>query len=391
MKQVRALRLAAATVLGFGFAAVFSTQAASIALSRKAPESALSLLPFNGLAQESLAITEFLSTQDDRGNVGYEIEEAKEWALLAYLSEPLAPQALAILALSQRDGEARLQIVEVGSELNRREPRFQAVVLQEQVAAGDYSGAVSTLDRILRVRPSSSPDLFPELLTVFVQDGAIEEFSRILDGGSPWHHAFYEYAVRQPSALANLLALRERQSFNDVKLDQALLVNLVAEGEIERAYGFYREILRGNQSHMSDEISNWSTTFAPFEWKLVNEVGLRAQVSANFDELEVKVRPGRGGVVASRLFEAPRAPFVLEIHHRELSTQALKDIDIGVRCVGDPLPILDSALADQGGGYQVSQLPTSCAFIEIVVEARAWSGRQALSAEIQSVSMRVAE
>lgn len=388
MASVNRIRLAVSTVAGLALAAGLAVQSAGIALTRKAPATAVSLFPRNGLADENLAASAFLSASEGLvpGEVG--MATARRWAVSAYELEPLVPDAHAILALAQSEAEVRSKIVRFASQLDRRSSKLQAVVLQEQVNAQDYPGAVATLDRILRVQPSRAPELFPTLLPVFVREGAVDEFARILDGTSPWHQDFYRYAAMQPIALPNLLELRRRVSFEDRELDQLLLKNLAAAGELELAYGFYQDLDSGDAAELAMGKLDWDAKFAPFEWVFSDRVGLRAQPSLNEEGIEISVRPGKGGVVARRLIKTPTTPFVLEVIHNMQSSNALEDIDIGLRCAGaDKAVLLDRSLGSQGDGYDIAKQPASCTFLELTIKARAWSGRSALKGRLDSIRM----
>ena len=389
MKTAHPLRLIVCAVLSLAFALGLAVQSAGIALTRKAPETAVSLFPLNGMAQEDFASSAFLSVAEGLVPAEVGMPIAEQWALEAYRMEPLAPEALAILAMAEEDESVRSEIVSLASNMDRRNPRLQAVVLQERVAQQDYSGAIATLDHILRVRPSRSEELFPSLIPLFARKGAVEEFARILDGTSPWHEIFFRYAVREPTALSNLLELRKRVSFDNEQLDQTLLKNLVTEGELDAAYGFYRRLNGAEPSGMTERALDWESTFAPFEWAFSDRRGLRAQPSLSSDRLEISVKPGEGGVVARRLIKAPTSSFVVAVDHDIVSSQTQEDISIGLRCGGaDRALVLDRNLASQGAGFEIASLPEACSFIEILIEARAWSGRPALNAEIKRVRIR---
>ena len=99
------------------------------------------------------------------------------------------------------------------------------------------------------------------------------------------------------------------------------------------------------------------------------------------------VKPGKGGVVASRLMRAPGTPFWLLVEHSIGAQRALLDIDVLVKCAGQPSAILEANLVRQGNGYRIDNLPSDCAFIEIAIAARAWSGRSALNENIEAVEV----
>jgi|TARA_R100000501_G_C2631092_1_gene126894 tetratricopeptide (TPR) repeat protein len=380
-------RFAAVLAISVALAGSLAAQSAGIAFTRKASAFALTLFPSNALAREELA-SHALFASDGIVTSELGMQTAKTWAIQAYRKEPLTPEAHAVLAVTEPNEGIRSEIVSLALEMNRRNSKLQAVILQEQVAAQDYLGAVATLDRILRVRPSKYQELFPILLDVFIRKGAADEFAEILDGTSLWHRAFFQYAVKQPSALLNLLEVRKQVSFENAGLDEALIKNLVAEGEFDAAFDLYEKLKGNSRSYTVSEKLVWSSTYSPFEWTYIDQAGFRAQPSLNSDQLEISIRPGKGGVVARRLIEAPETPFKLIVEHGMTSRQILEDIDISLRCVGGSLPFFDRSLAEQDDGIQIDSLPSSCSFVEIAIGARAWSGRSSLRAEIGSLRIR---
>ena len=382
MKVARPVRLGVAITLGLVLAAVLGAQSAGIALTKKAPDTAIAAFPLNGLAYENIASAVFLATTEATGSPEEGAKAARPWALEAFRLEPLVPKAHAILALAEDDPEKRKQILDAALALNRREPRLQAVVLQQQVADANYPAAIASLDRILRVKPSQYNELFPVLINVFAQEGATDEFAKILDGSSEWHGRFFRFAASQPSALRNMAELRRKMSFDDEVTDRALLRSLVREGDVATAYSLYQRIAGADAT---DAVGAWSSDYPPFDWSLTDEAGLRAQPSLTGKGLEISVKPGKGGVVARRLIRAPATPFAIAVDHTIERQQALQDIDITVRCAGQSDEILNANLVRQNDGYRIDSLPDECNFIEIGLEARAWSGRSAVNEEIEAI------
>ena len=180
MKFAHPFRFAALLVISVALAVSLAAQSAGIALTRKAPAFALTLFPLNALAREELASQALFASE---GIVTSEsvTQKARKWAIQAYREEPLTPEAHAVLALTEPDERIRSEIVSLASQMNRRNSKLQAVILQEQVTAQDYPGSVATLDRILRVRPSRYQELFPTLLPVFIREGAADDDGDVLE------------------------------------------------------------------------------------------------------------------------------------------------------------------------------------------------------------------
>ncbi|SFP44387.1 hypothetical protein [Qipengyuania nanhaisediminis] len=362
--------------LGLGF------QSAGIALTSKQPEIAARLFPLNGLARENIASEKYASSAVLSQEPEAAARSAEMWARLAYLKEPLTPNSLAILALATDQGKARSTVVDLASTLNRRELTLQGLVLQEQVLAENYGGAVGTIDEILRVRPARSGELFPVLLSVFVQEGAVEEFSRVLDGSSPWHKRFVSYAIGQPKALANLVELRSRQSFDDQKLDQTLLRNLVSGGDLEASYALYRRLSGEGSAERSNQVLSWISTFEPFDWSFVDSAEFRAQTSQNSDNLELYIRPGNGGTFAKRTISPPEVPFTISATHEIRPSNLSQDVKLVLTCVGSGEQIMEVPFGEREISHSITRLPSGCSYLELGLHGRAWSGKSALKGEI---------
>lgn len=387
MKLGKPIRFAIICLLGLLLAVGLAFQSASIALVHKAPERAIAFFPLNGLAEENFASAVFKSSLSVLGEHQRAAQNAEQWARLSYLHEPLTPKSLAILAMSERKLEAQTKIVGLSSRLNRREPLLQALVLQEYVSTNNYRGVVKTLDRILRVRPSKSTELFPILLNVFSQEGSVGEFEKILDGTSPWHQQFIRFALGQPSALPNLFQLRKRVSFQDQKLDQALLWGLAKEGDLNAAASLYDLWATPAGAHSNDSLG-WGSTFVPFDWRLIDNADFRAQRSLDSDKLELYVRPGSGGVFASRILETPKAPFSISAKQQISHPNLVKDVKITLSCAPRNAAFSEDTFKQSGLYVPVKAVPDDCPFMEISLSARAWSGQSALRGTISPLVIK---
>lgn len=383
MKLANPLRFTLSTLGCLVLAIALAAQTAGVVLTHKEPVMAAMLFPLNGAAQEQVSAAIFSSSIAMDSEPEHSARIAKNSALTAYRKEPLSPEAHAILALAQKSRKKRSRLIEIASELDRREPTLQALVLQEHVQAKSYASSVRTLDEILRVRPARSAELFPVLLSVFVQPGAASDFVGVLDGTSPWHNRFVNFAVNQPSALKNLVELRYRVDFQDLKFDQALIRNLVRQGELEYGYDFYNRLVSGRSAHSGEENSGWTSTYGPFDWRLTEDSDFRAQPGLDGNELELYVKPGNGGVFAERILEVPAAPFRVEVNHSIVPRGVAKDVQIELRCISEAQAFVEQEFDESPLGISVKNVPKSCRFMEVSLHARAWSGRSALRGSIQ--------
>ncbi|WP_226698669.1 hypothetical protein [Qipengyuania gaetbuli] len=391
MKLAKPFRFSVVSLVCVLLAAGLGFQSAGIALTSKAPATAANLFPLNGLAQENFASDAFASSVAFSKEPEAAARSVEVWARSSYLREPLTPESHAILALAEAQGRLRTEIVNLASRLNRREASLQGLVLQEQVLADNYPGAVGTIDEILRVRPSRSTELFPVLIRVFIQDGAVEEFSRVIDGSSPWHQRFLSYAIGQSEALQNLVELRSRQSFGDQELDKALLRNFASEGDLDASFALYRQLSETAHGGRTRQVLRWVSTFEPFDWRFIDTADFRAQKSQESEELELYIRPGNGGQFAERIIEAPDTPFSISASHRISPSSLSNDVKIVVTCADSDEPISEAGFRQSGLSLSVSEVPSACQYVKLALLGRAWSGQSALRGAISPLTISSAK
>lgn len=382
MKPAHPLRFTTLLLGCLILALIVGLHSASIAAIRKAPQTATALFPLNGLAQENVASAIFTLRVESGSNPGQAALFASELARNAYRLEPLAPEAHAILSLSQKEEQDRSKTIDAASKLNRRNKMLQALVLERHVSAQNYSEVLKTLDQILRVRPSRSQDLYPVMLAVFVQKGAVEEFQKILNGTSPWHQNFLNFAVTQPGALLNLAELRLEMNFNDREFDRALLLGLAREGQYELAHSLYNEFNNGAGIEIGRRTLSWDTTYAPFDWQLTDSSDFRAQRSLNDENLELYVRPGQGGIFAQRIIKSPPPPFTISAEQLSASTMPNGKMEMSLKCMPSGKSINETEFETPNLLLTIEELPEDCSFIAITLSARAWSGQAVIRGAI---------
>jgi len=380
-------RLIAATALGLLLACLLAAQALSSVSLRKAPELSVRLFPANGAAREQHAFSIFVSGVSAPGDEPEAARSAAAEALEAVKREPLAPKAYAILALASPDGASRRAILDGAHKLNRRDPTLQGLVLQERLADQDYPGTIETLDQLLRVNPELSRDFFPVLASALAEEETLPLFAQMLDGSASWHEGFLAHAVRQRAILQNLAQLRAEIAIADENFDRQLIAGLAAVGNIDSARQLVQRVSGSAKAADTKGSIDWRSTYPPFEWQLSDEAGFRAQASNDMKRLELAVRPGKGGVIAARLLKAPVGPFAVRVKHRIAPADQLRDVRLQLICADDAQTFLDERLSRQGDAFEISAVPSGCSNVLLAINARAWSGRSALSGTIDQIEI----
>lgn len=388
MSMVKSIRTIGIALAGVALAIALGTVSAGIVYTKKAPQTALMLFPANGLAGETMASATFTYEVAQGRDIPDAASIAEEWARPAYLDEPLTPRTQTVLARAQGDKATTSQLVALASQLDKRDTMLQALVLQESVEKSDYPGVIRALDHILRVRPSRSLEMFKVLLPVFSQDGTVEEFARILDGSSGWHGTFIDFALNNPAALENLYRLRSLRPFEDEEHDRKLVEMLARNDKLFLASQLYRQLSAREGDETEKNQLPWTSEFPPFDWAFADEAGLRAQPSLGSTELEIYIRPGQGGVLASRVLEKPSGAFAVSLSHDIVPQDGYRTMRLVAKCLDSGQQIAETPFGVTNATLSVATMPPSCEFIELSIVGRAWTGQSIIRGELSPVEVR---
>lgn len=378
---IQPLRLVLCTCFALALAVVLLLQAASSVLARKQPELAVRLFPLNGLALERAAYRSFLAGVKGEADLVPSARQAADLARRAAAREALTPNAHGILALAAADPARRDAILAAASTTNRRNLFMQGLALDRYVEQGNFPDTLATLDRLLRVHPEQKRYFFPILTRALQDERSLPAFAEVLDGSSDWHLDFLRRSALEEATLDNFVRLRGQLALRDEAFDRRLILRLAQTGRYDTAYAIYRSAADGRTSSRTGAIP-WTSTFAPFEWKLANEAGFRAQATPEGDQLEVFVRSGQGGILAERVLAANPQGFDITVDHALNPPDQVRDVRLQLRCSGSGSPFFDQRFVEGTNRFAVDQVPAGCDYLLLAIRARAWSGRSQISGTI---------
>ncbi|WP_428028509.1 hypothetical protein, partial [Altererythrobacter sp.] len=185
----------------------------------------------------------------------------------------------------------------------------------------------------------------------------------------------------------NLAVLRQDVFVDDENFDRRLIAGLAGQGDIASAEALYRRVSGSDTGLGRYGLLDWKSAYPPFDWRFVDQTGFRAQQSADGKELELSVRPGKGGIIAARLLRTPEPPFEIRNANRISPADQLRDVRLQLLCANSQTPFYDERFSNGADGFRIESLPQDCEHMILAINARAWSGRSALSGTIQSIEI----
>jgi len=401
--MAKPIRLAVCSAIGLGFAVVTGAHALSSVSTRIAPQLAVNVFGSNGAAHERLAFDRFraaaaaeagtsetdASSSQARKNLDTATlstlaQSQRSHVLAAIRYEPLSPRAHALAIMAETDPRKKGDWIAAASSLNRRDIILQGLALEHHAARGDYPAAVATIDQMLRVKPERSDTIFPLLTTALTFDDTVPVFAQLLAKPLPWRDAFLMYAAQDGKARDNLARLRSQIDFGNENFDRSLISGLVSQGEILTAAELYSSL---GSSRKSGRSHQWRGDYPPFDWTFADDAAFRAQPSDDLSTLEFSIRPGRGGVLATKIIETPSTPFAIRLKNDISPAAQAEDVKLELRCASGSAPFFAQVFVPGDARFEVQTVPANCQYLTISVNARAWSGLPALRGTISQMEI----
>lgn len=381
-KIVRTTGLILLSLVGATFATMDTS--ANI-LSRRQPDYAASIAPWNGTANENLAAGIYraqiaqLPTNRERPS-----PQAVTYALNAYKQAPLSPASLAILSFSQAESKSR-KLLALSSTISRREPLLQAALLQSYADSGKVSQSIGVLNQILLVRWQQRPQLYKILTGMLESDDSLPAFLEVFHTRPDWMNGFLRYAATNPEAQKNLAKLRSRLPNDAVEsaTDRTLLIAFAKTGDIVSAHKLYTRLIKEQTSS-----KGWDSSVPPFDWALSNKDGLQASVPGDSNNLNVSIKPGKGGVFATKLIPVTGGDS-LHIHGEFTGTDFTdtSPLEVSATCVESTSTIGSAQFTSSPIDLSISNIPAECHFAAIMLSGRAWSFGGRIKATISPLSI----
>lgn len=298
----------------------------------------------------------------------------------AFAREPLALDALFVLTIEEgqsNPANAR-RLLQLASQLEKRNQNIGAAVLQNAALAGDLAGALAAMDRLAVVYPEISPAIVEALLPFLADARQLPVFERALRSDPAWARAFWMAAPGKSESLENLLQLRSSIGGTAAKQgDEQLLQGLVRAGRYQDAMVLWQEIsgVGGNATGFIN-----SDAYPPFGWQLVQSAS-RSMASTGSGQYAVHLQGEISGELAKQLvrFGPGEYRIAVAVEPADLASS----LRVALQCAGgkgppDWRPISDPRPWVVGEG---------CSMFWLLIGADTWDAGTGVSGTVSDVAI----
>lgn len=378
------------------FFAIISTSTALGSISKtQAPEIALSLFPKTGFAAQTMAsrsamaaIVENKGNYPDLGNPAW-----TRMALQAFESEPISPDAIAVVALSHRN-DIRSALMRKAFELSRRQKLVNGWLIADSGQRNALSELLHYYDTILRTSPSANAVVMPVMASALADGRSIEPFTELLSETPPWTNRFWNAVTREPQALENAVQLRkaiyEANENAEDYADQNLIKALVREKQFNTAESLYN--LLAQESSTSSLVRNGSFShepkYPPLDWELLSTGEYGAAIASG--GLQISAIAGSGGRFARQLVRLPSDVFQINAESEgKIPSDARMELVLSCAetTANAPIPVR-LPLTNQIEQRQINNRASGCTYFWLDIVGRAAENGDGFDVTLNSVSFR---
>lgn len=338
---------------------------------------------WNGFNTARVAMTRLEVTQDEAEITLRVDQDGAEVARRAFAREPLASDALFVLAVDARsDGrnEEGSALIESAYKLDKRNRNIGVLQLQDAAAQQDFPETFAVLDRLSRTYPTLTRQFVQPLVGAVTDPTAIEVLEDAIAADPVWAPAFWDGVLPDPDIASGMLELRERTAVGtDAESDAALLAALVEAGLYDGAFRFWSESSGADVAATGFLAGNDEP---PFGWELTT-TGVRSMSWRGNGEYEVFVERDTQGQLARQLVKL--APGRYRVTAAIEPENEAPNFAARLQCVTSDTPGEEQALSEP----VVFNIGTDdCPSHWLIIEGSAWERRLSMRAQISDIDLQ---
>ena len=207
--------------------------------------------------------------------------KGRNMALAVLRREPgnvVAARTLGVIAGAEGRESDFIRWLAYGESLSRRDSATEFALIEERVAAGDVSGALLHYNRAMQVSVDARDTLLPILIPATGDMSVAKGLASFLRRRPLWWPHFVQAlngGGTNPATMRLMLKalhLRLQEPSEAAALGDGLQ-RMIALGDHDGAFAFYRTFRKAPPSLLRDGDFNRTDSFGPFEWSLNSEGG----------------------------------------------------------------------------------------------------------------------
>lgn len=312
-------------------------------------------------------------------------EAVRAVAMAALRRDPTTVAAIRVLGLTAAaagNQATALRFFTAAERTSRRDQATQAWLIMYYFSRGDAGRTIRHFDTALRTTSRRLDTLLPLLVHVSADSRMLPGLRRLVETRPNWWLDFTSNLVRTGRPLNHVVFLTrgmlDSRDPGQAYLVQLLLARLVEAGQFDLAWRVYQEQRPGRRSAaLRDGGFEADEAFAPFDWELVDEIGLAATRQARPDSgnaLYLSASNGRSGEVARQLVHLQPQRYAIRFQMGNIPANAVERPQVSVRCAGPDGATLLDARPPAGGEAPVRVearfvVPASCNWQWISLQA----------------------
>jgi len=338
------------------------------------------MLAHNGFNLAAMSLSGLRLREDGETTTVVVDEGTLDYARRAFAREPLATDALFMLAVDERArlGDAGAQgLLDAAAALDRRNRFLSALQVEQAVRRRDFAGMSAIIDRMARIQPDLTVQFVSPLVAALTQEELLAPMADILAQNPAWAHDFWMAVPGDGVLVERLYRLRQMTGQGaDAESDARLMAALAAIGRYDDAFAF-RDQAAGAPVSGSGFVPVGGVP--PFGWATQTS-GERSMTPRGEDRYEVFVQQGMEGELGRQLLRLAPGTYRFDAAVTPLSSAA--NVTARLRCAADDDLASDRQPLDRPATFTV---PASCRNWWLVLEGSAWQARGGLRAEIAAM------
>tara|TARA_B100001057_G_scaffold389123_1_gene396772 strand:- start:253 stop:1383 length:1131 start_codon:yes stop_codon:yes gene_type:complete len=335
---------------------------------------------WNGFWQADISRA-FLQVEESEGQISFTVpEEAVQLARKAWAKEPLASDALSVLATDLREA-AEVQrltaLLDLASSIDKRNRFVGALQLELALQAEDIPRVFALIDRLSLTSPRLRSEFVAPLSALLGEEGGTPILRDALDARPVWANAFWNRVPDSAEGVSNMYELRRQTNVGTTdETDARLLVGLADNG-------FYRETLelwRSLEGNLNNPLAFIdSGALPPIGWRVLS-TGERTFSPRGGGRYDIYVERQTAGELARQLVELEPGAYVFVADAAPIDEA--KNLEVALECATDEDPGSVGKSLDEELRWQIGD---TCEIYWLTVSASAWERARPLRATISNM------